>query len=69
MSDIKFISAEMTMADVLEKYPEVEGTLVRYKLHCVGCDVSSLETIEIAAQTHGIKDVDKLLDDLNSAIK
>ncbi|MBU0518719.1 DUF1858 domain-containing protein [bacterium] len=69
MSHKRLISADMTMAEVLQKYPEVETTLVQYKLHCVDCEVSSLESIDVAAQTHGIKDLNKLLDDLNSAIK
>lgn len=62
------ITADMTMADVIKQYPHTEEILAKYKLHCLGCEASSLETLEIAAETHGIKDLDVLLKDLNAAV-
>ncbi len=61
------ITADMTMAEVLDRYPQVENILVKYKLHCVGCEVSDLETLAVAAETHK-KDLEALLKDLNQAV-
>ncbi len=69
MSEVRLINADMTIADVLQRYPQVEETLVKYKLHCVGCEVASFETLEVGAETHGIKDMEALLNDLNAAAR
>lgn len=65
MSNEGPITADMTIAEVLQRYPETEATLVKYKLHCVGCEVAPLETIEEGAKTHGVENLQALLDDLN----
>ncbi|TKJ39060.1 disulfide oxidoreductase [candidate division LCP-89 bacterium B3_LCP] len=62
------ITADMTIAEVLQRYPEAEKTLDKYKLHCVGCEVASLETVAVGAATHGVEDLQELLKDLNAAI-
>jgi hybrid cluster-associated redox disulfide protein len=64
----KTITADMTIAEVLQRYPETEATLVKYKLHCVGCEVASIETISEGASAHGVETLEDLLADLNSAI-
>jgi hybrid cluster-associated redox disulfide protein len=68
MDETPRITADMTMAEVLDRYPQVENILVKYRLHCVGCEVSTLETLEVAAQTHK-KDLQALLNDLNQALE
>lgn len=60
----KKITKDMTLGEVLEKYPETAGVMFKHGLHCIGCHISAYETIEQGAQAHGI-DVDKFLDDLN----
>jgi hybrid cluster-associated redox disulfide protein len=69
MSEKSTITADMTIAEVLSQYPNTETTLVKYKLHCVGCNVASFETIQEGAVTHGVKELDALLRDLNAATK
>ncbi len=61
------ITKDITLLEAMRRFPSTEGVFARYGLHCVGCDVASIETIEVAAATHGIKDLAKLLDDLNRA--
>ncbi|MCX6639957.1 MAG: DUF1858 domain-containing protein [bacterium] len=63
------IRADMTIEEVLQRFPKTESTLAKYKLHCVGCGVASFETIEVGAATHGVKDLQALLNDLNQAIR
>lgn len=61
------ITADMSIADVMKRFPKTEAAFIKYKLHCVGCAVASIESIEVGAATHGIKDLNQLLDDLNRA--
>jgi hydroxylamine reductase len=62
------ITKDTTLAEAIAHYPRSEKILIEYGLHCVGCEVASFETIEDAASTHGIKDLNKLLDDLNRVL-
>ena len=43
----------MLLDDIVKKYPETAVILMGYGLHCVGCIVSGIETIEQGAKTHG----------------
>lgn len=67
MGETSPVTADMTIAEVIKRFPKTEATLIKYKLHCVGCEVASMETIAMGAATHGIKDLKTLLDDLNRA--
>ena len=62
------IKKDMSFGEVISRYPETADVFARHGLHCIGCIMSSFETIEQGARAHGI-DVDKLIDDLNKAIK
>ncbi len=50
------------------KHPETAAVFFKYGLPCAMCHLAFGETIEEAAELHGIK-LDKLLKDLNKAIK
>ena len=69
MSQPRLITADMSIANVMKRYPKTEATFIKYKLHCVGCEAAPLESIEVAAATHRIKDLSQLLEDLNSAVQ
>ena len=58
----------MLISGVTEKYPETIAIFLEQGLHCVGCSFAKEETIEEAAKVHQI-DLEKLLDNLNKAIK
>ena len=62
------ISKNMTMGEVVHKYPETVAIMMKHGLHCVGCHLAAMETIEQGAIGHGV-DVDKLLKDMNRAIE
>lgn len=59
------ITADFSIADVLEKYPE-KTKILSENLHavCLGCPHSRMETLAEAAEHHGIE-IKKLLLDLN----
>ena len=58
------ITAEMTIGEVLKKYPESLKVFLSHGLMCVGCAVARFENIRQGAVAHGIN-VDALLKDLN----
>ncbi len=67
MAKKRLITADMSIADALKQYPGIENVLTDYKMHCVDCEISDLETIGVCAATHSVKDIEQLLDDLNEA--
>lgn len=62
------ITKKMSFAGVLQKYPELAELFMREGLHCVGCPMAMMESIETGAEAHGI-DADKLVEKLNKKMK
>ena len=62
------ITKNMTMGEIVQKYPETVDVMIKHGLHCVGCHLAAMETVEQGAIGHGI-DLDELLKDMNKAIK
>lgn len=58
------IEKQMSIEEVVRKYPETRATFEQYGLGCVGCQAALFETIEQGAEVHGIN-VDDLIADLN----
>jgi len=56
---------ETTLGEVLEKNEKYADILMGFGMHCFGCPVSQMETLEEAAEVHEI-DIDFLLEKLNS---
>jgi hybrid cluster-associated redox disulfide protein len=61
------ITKDMILNEAIEKYPEIAPILVGYGLHCVGCQFSSIDTIESGAKIHGMDNetFEMMLNDLN----
>jgi len=62
------VTKEMTISEVVQKYPKTFFVFLDYGLHCIGCPSALAETIEEAAKVHRI-DLKKFLKDLNQAAK
>lgn len=62
------ITKEMTINEVIRKYPEAISTLLDYGMHCLGCPMAAPETIAEAVKAHKI-DLKKFLEDINEAIE
>jgi hybrid cluster-associated redox disulfide protein len=62
------ITKDMPIGEVVNKYPQTIEVFFKHGLHCIGCAAAAFENIEQGAQAHGI-DVDKLMEDLNKAVK
>ncbi len=62
--EIIMVNKDMTVGDVLEQYSNAQEILGGFGLHCFGCPMSRMETIEQAAAAHGV-DLDFMLKKLN----
>jgi len=70
-AEIKPITKDMTMGEIIEKYPFAAEIMLSYGLHCVGCHVNPYETLEKGAMGHGMSDeeITALLEELNGIAK
>ena len=64
------VDKNMTLGQVIQKFPESAEIMMGYGLHCVGCHVAAWETIEAGAKAHGMneKKIDKMVKEINEAI-
>lgn len=62
--DVVPITKEMTIADILKKKPKAASTLLSHGMHCLGCVIAQGETLEQAAEVHGIP-IEELLKAIN----
>lgn len=67
----KFITKDMTISEVIEKYPSTIETLLMTGVHCIGCHVSYFETLEQGMKGHGMSDeeIDKVIKDMNKVVE
>jgi hybrid cluster-associated redox disulfide protein len=62
------ITKDMTIQEVVEKFPQTIQVFMMHGLGCMGCAIANFENIEQGAMAHGI-DVDKLVEDLNKSVE
>lgn len=62
------ITKDMSITDIVEKYPEAVDVFLKHGMHCFGCMAARFENVEQGALAHGI-DVEELMKDLNKAVK
>ena len=58
------ITKDMTIKQVIDLDMGCAPVFFEFGMHCIGCPVSSGETLEEASAAHGVE-VDALLDKLN----
>jgi len=61
------ITADMSIGDVIRRFPYTIPVFFRHGLGCVGCAVARFENIRQGAMAHGIN-VDLLIEDLNQVV-
>ena len=66
MADKAKINKDMTIAEALKLNPAIAEILMSKGMHCLGCVIANGETIEQAAEVHGL-DIDELLKEINGA--
>jgi hybrid cluster-associated redox disulfide protein len=62
------ISKDMKISELIEKYPKAIEVLMESGMHCFGCGMAAMETIEQAACSHGI-DCDELIEKIKKTDK
>lgn len=58
------IEKDWTLKDVIDENDDLTEVLMGFGMHCFSCPMSQMETLEEAAEVHGI-DIDLLLKTLN----
>ena len=61
------ITKEMSIAEIVSKYPHTAPVFFEHGLMCVGCAAARFENLEQGALAHGI-DVEALVKGLDEAI-
>lgn len=62
------ISKKMSFSEIMQKFPEVIGTLMEKGMHCCGCPMAMQETLEQGCLSHGINP-DEVVKELNELLK
>lgn len=67
----EFVKKNDIVMDAVNKYPEIAKVLGESGLHCVGCHVSTVETIEEGCLGHGMssEEIDELMQEVNLRIE
>ncbi|MDR1206230.1 MAG: DUF1858 domain-containing protein [Peptococcaceae bacterium] len=61
------ITKEMSITEIVVKYPETAEMLMRRGMGCLGCAAAQFESLAEGAGAHGI-DIDSLVKDLNHLV-
>lgn len=67
MQEQQVITADMSIGEVVARYPSTIEVFFKHGLGCVGCAVARFENIQQGAQVHGIN-VNELMKDLNDSV-
>ena len=62
------ITRDMTIADIINKYPQTIEVFRSFGLDCMECQIADYEEVEHGAGVHNV-DIEELIKSLNSAIK
>lgn len=62
------ITRDMTIEEVIRRYPETIPVFKKFGLDCMECQIASFEAVEHGAGVHQVN-VERLLEELNKAIK
>ena len=63
-----FVTENMMVGDVIEKYPEAAEVLFESGMHCFGCAMASFETLEQGCLAHGL-DPDEIVNKINKKLE
>jgi hybrid cluster-associated redox disulfide protein len=62
------LTADLTAAEVLERWPETIPVFFRYRMACVGCPIAPFETLAEVAAIYGL-DRECLVNELRQTIQ
>jgi len=59
----------MSLGEVVQKYPETAEILMKHGMHCFGCPMATMETIEQGIAAHPEINLEMILKELNEAVE
>lgn len=62
------VTKEMSIIDIVQKYPQSLEVFAKYGLGCIGCAAARFENLEAGAKVHGF-DPDEMVAEINSLIE
>jgi len=62
------ITRDMTIEDVIRKYPATVEVFRKFGLDCMECQIAAFEAVEHGAGVHHVN-VEQLVEELNKAIR
>ena len=63
----QIINKKMKFSKIMEKYPETAEIFMNEGMHCFGCGMANIETIEQGCLAHNLN-TDKIVEKLNKKI-
>lgn len=68
LSHEMIIPLDISIADMMRKFPQTVQVFLRYRMICAGCQLSEFETLDEAIQNYGL-DSEKFLEALKASIR
>lgn len=67
----EYVNSDDNIMDAVNRYPEIAKVLGEAGLHCVGCHVSTMESIKQGIQAHGMseEDLEELMQEVNLKVE
>lgn len=65
---MEYVNKDMNIMEAVEKYPVIAQVLMRYGLGCVGCIISSAETLGEGIAAHGLNP-DIIIEEVNMILE
>jgi len=66
--DVSDIAADMTIEDMIEKYPQASGFFLRYGIKCFTCSGIIWGTIGETLRRKNVDDVESVVEELRSYV-
>ena len=67
-ANMELVNKDMNIMKAVEKYPVIAQVLMRYGLGCVGCIISSAETLGEGIAAHGLNP-DIIIEEVNMILE
>ena len=67
LKENKKVDKKMSFREIIEEYPESIEVLLESGMHCFGCPMAQMETLEEGAMVHGLNP-DELVEKINKEI-
>lgn len=62
------VTKEMSIIEIVQKYPEALPVFAKYGLGCIGCAAARFENLEAGAKVHGV-DPEQMVAEINELIE